>query len=42
MRAAGMIRREDLAEFSQELQGFVFYEPPGQNAEKSVESRPAG
>lgn len=28
MRAAGMIRREDLAEFSQELQEQVFYELP--------------
>jgi hypothetical protein len=24
MRAAGMIRREDMAEFSEELQGHVF------------------
>ena len=28
MRAAGMIRREDLADFSQELQDQVFYEWP--------------
>jgi hypothetical protein len=28
MRAAGMIRRDDLADFSQELQDQVFYEFP--------------
>jgi hypothetical protein len=28
MRIAGMIRREDLADFSQELQDQVFYEYP--------------
>jgi c-di-GMP-binding flagellar brake protein YcgR len=29
MRAAGMLRREDLADFSAELQQQVFYDPPG-------------
>ena len=31
MRAAGMIRREDLADFSQELQDQVFYDLPKNN-----------
>lgn len=31
MRGAGMIRREDLAEFSDELQDQVFFEPSKKN-----------